>query len=67
MIIIQSFPTVAALVGFLNNARLRQGKRRFADWLTEYTRGRDLVVNGRLYRVGDCINLLNMEGVQNVG
>ena len=59
MIVIQTFPTVASLVGWLNNARIRYGKRNFAEWLAGYTRNRDLVVNNRMYRFSDCINLLN--------
>ena len=65
MIVIQSFPTVASLAGFLNNMAIRQGKHRFADWLAKYTRNRDLVVNGRTFRYSDCINLLKMEGATN--
>lgn len=67
MIVIQRFPTVASLVGFLHNARLRYGKHNFADWLAEYTRNRELVVNGFTFRYRDCINLLRTEDGQNVG
>lgn len=58
MIIIQDFPTVASLAGWLNNARLRHGKHDFAAWLSQYMTGRDMVVNGRQYRYHDCINLV---------
>lgn len=61
MIVIQNFPTVASLVGWLNNARLRQGKRNFAEWLSRYMTNRELTVNGYEYRFRDCINLLKEE------
>lgn len=66
MIIIQDFPSIAALVGWLHNAQLRQGRRNFANWLAGYTRNRELVVNGRTYRFADCINLLKAEDLFNV-
>lgn len=67
MIVIQNFPTVAALQGWLHNARMRQGRRDFAEWLSRYLRERDFVVNDRQYRFRDCINLLNGEDGYNVG
>ena len=65
MIVIQNFPTVASLAGWLHNARIRYGKRNFADWLADYMHNRELTVNGRIYWFRDCINLLRMED-QNV-
>lgn len=61
MIVIQNFPTVASLAGWLNNARIRQGKRNFAEWLAEYLTNRELTVNGYEYRYRDCVNLVREE------
>lgn len=65
MIVIQNFDTVAALMGWLHNARIRYGRRNFAEWLSGYLAHRELVVNGRMYLYRDCINLLRMEDMQN--
>lgn len=65
MIVIQSFPTVAALAGWLHNARIRYGRRNFAEWLSGYMHHREFVVNDRVYLYRDCINLLRMEDMQN--
>ena len=67
MIIIQKFPTVAVLAGWLHNAQLRKGPYDFSEWLLRYTRNRELTVNNRVYRFQDCINLLRMEDLQNAG
>lgn len=61
MIVIQNFMTVADLAGWLHNARIRYGRRNFAEWLSGYLAHRELVVNGRIYLYRDCINLLRME------
>ena len=61
MIVIQNFMTVADLVGWLHNARIRYGRRNFAEWLSGYLAHRELVVNGRIFLYRDCINLLRME------
>ncbi len=59
MIIIQRFPSVAALSGWLNNARVRRGQHDFAEWLADYTRNRELTVNDKHYQYADCIQLVN--------
>ena len=61
MIVIQNFMTVADLAGWLHNARIRYGRRNFAEWLSGYLAPRELVVNGRIFLYRDCINLLRME------
>lgn len=61
MIVIQNFMTVADLAGWLHNARIRYGRRNFAEWLSGYLAHRELVVNGRIFLYRDCINLLRME------
>lgn len=63
MIVIQNFPTMASLVGFLHNARLRYGKHNFAEWLARYTVNRELVVNNKVFRYRDCINLVKEEAL----
>lgn len=63
MIVIQNFPTMASLVGFLHNARLRYGKRNFAEWLARYTVNRELVVNSKVFRYRDCINLMKEDAL----
>lgn len=67
MIVIQNFPSVAALVGWLHNARVACGRRDFAKWLSGYMSHRELVVHDRQYFYWDCIDLLRMEDAQNVG
>lgn len=57
-IVIQRFPSVAALVGWLNNASLRYDRHNFSTWLMRYTRDRELVVNDRVYRYAECLNLI---------
>lgn len=63
MIVIQNFPTMASLVGFLHNARLRCGKHNFAEWLARYTVNRELVVNNKVFRYRDCINLMKEDAL----
>ena len=67
MIVIQRFPTVAELVGWLHNARLRKGPHGFSEWLMRYTRNRELTVNDRVYPYKECINLLRMEDYRRAG
>lgn len=57
-IVIQRFPSVAALLGWLNNASLRYDKHSFSGWLMRYTRNRELVVNDRVYRYAECLQLI---------
>lgn len=60
-IVIQRFPSVAALVGWLNNASLRCDRHSFSGWLMGYTRNRELVVNNKIYRYAECLQLLKQE------
>lgn len=64
MIVIQSFPSVAALRGWLHNARIgHKDQYSFTQWLYKYlSSGRELTAGGQTYGYRDCMELLQQAG-----
>ena len=60
MIVIQNFPSVAALRGWLHNARCRcKDQYSFTQWLFKYlSMGRELTACGQVYDYRACMELL---------
>lgn len=64
MIVIQSFPSTAALIGWLQNRRYScNDHRAFVRWLQGYIAGgREITVRGRQYDYRECVMLMKSAG-----
>ena len=60
MIVIQDFPSVAALRGWLHNKRFHcRDQSAFQKWLRGYlSDGREITARGRTYYFDDCMHLM---------
>ena len=65
MIVIQTFPDTAALVGWLRNMRYRcRDQYTFTQWLHQYiAAGREITAHGKHYQFHDCIKLMRSAGI----